>query len=245
MISSENIKDFIFRFKKFVDLFVFELLNKKLILKSIIRKFGFYFKTLKIGGRAIPWIPIKAKLWLDETLKPNMTLYEYGSGISTLYFSTKVKNIISIEHNKNWYNNIKKEIVKRNINNCEYFLIEPDKVNTKKSNDINTFNRSGLKEYSKFIFDKYVESIDKYPDKFFDLVFIDGRARLGCIQHSINKIKLGGYLVLDNSDENKYKLAQQLLKKHEKRDFFGIAPANPYLKLSKVSYWKASVWKIK
>jgi len=165
--------------------------------------------------------------------------------ISTLYFSVKVKNITSIEHDKNWYNNIKKELVKRNINNCEYFLIEPDKFDDKNSNGINTFNKPGLKVYSKFIFDKYIESIDKYPDNYFDLVFIDGRARLGCIQHSIGKIKIGGYLVMDNSDESKYNLTKNLLKKYEKRDFFGIAPANPYLELSKVSYWKASVWKIK
>ena len=60
-----------------------------------------------------------------------------------------------------------------------------------------------------------------------------------------NSIKSGGFLVLDNSDRNKYKLAQKLLKRYKKLDFFGIAPLTPYLKYSKTSFWKTSIWKIK
>jgi hypothetical protein len=245
LISLEKIKDLIFRFKKFLGFLVYQLLHKKLKVKSVLRKFELLFKTLEIKGKLIPWIPVKAKLWLDKILKPDMIIYEYGSGISTLYFSIKVKQIISVEHNKSWYNNINDEILKKKIDNCEYYLIEPEYNDAEKSKFISINYRSGLKEYSKSTFNKYVESIDKYPDKYFDLVFIDGRARLGCIIHSINKIKLGGYLVLDNSDEIKYNLTQKILKKYEKLEFFGIAPENPYKKLSKISFWKASAWIIK
>ena len=230
---------------KFVDFFIFQLVNKKIKVKRTIRKFGFYFKILDIGGKKIPWIPIKAKIWLDKTLKPDMILYEYGSGISTLYFSMKVKKVVSVDHDKNWFNNINEQLLKNKINNCEYSLIEPEKIHAEDSKGINFLYRSGLKEYSKSHFKKYIRSIDKYPDKYFDLVFFDGRARLGCILHSLNKIKIGGYLVMDNSDENKYKQIHNILKKYKKLEFFGIAPANPYLKLSNISYWKASVWKIK
>lgn len=93
-------------------------------------------------------------------------------------------------------------------------------------------------------FTKYVKSIDKYPDKSFDLVFIDGRVRIGCILHSIKKIKSGGFLVLDNSDEKKYKKASEILRSYKKHEFFGISPSNPYLKYSKISFWKASIWEI-
>jgi hypothetical protein len=245
LISTVKIKDYIFRLKKFVDFFIFQLLNKKLKLRKIIRKFGYYFKILDIGGKSIPWIPIKAKIWLDNFLKSNMIVYECGSGISTLYFSTKVKKVFSIEHNKTWYKNIKDELNKRKIINCEYSLIEPEKISTNVSKQVSSDYRSSLTEYSKFSFTNYVKSIDKYQDHYFDFLFIDGRARLGCIKHSIPKIKKGGYLMMDNSDERRYKKIQKFLREYEKLDFFGIAPANPYLKLSKISYWNASAWKIK
>ena len=122
-------------------------------------------------------------------------------------------------------------------------MVEPEHINTDKK-PIKSNYSSKLREYSTSFFRKYVESIDKYPDKFFDLVFIDGRVRKDCILHSINKIKFGGYLMMDNTDERKYKLAQNFLKKYKKIDFFGIAPQNPYLNHSKVSFWKATSWKI-
>ena len=60
-----------------------------------------YFLSKK--KNKIPWIPIKAKIWLDKNLSKDMIIFEYGSGLSTLYFSTKVNKIISIEHDKKWY----------------------------------------------------------------------------------------------------------------------------------------------
>jgi len=156
-----------------------------------------------------------------------------------------VKKIISIEHDKNWYIKTNNELLKKRVNNCEYYLIEPEYIDAENSKPAKTIYKSNLRKYTKLYFRKYVESIDKYPDKYFDLVFIDGRARMGCILHSIKKIKSGGFLVLDNSDGNKYKLAQKLLKHYKKLDFFGIAPLNPYLKYSKISFWKTSIWKIK
>ncbi len=33
----------------------------------------------------------------------NLVLFEFGSGNSTLFFAERVKNVISVEHNKEWY----------------------------------------------------------------------------------------------------------------------------------------------
>lgn len=246
-MSSTSLKKligFIYRTYKFKNYIVYTISNKKLKLKTILRRFVFFFKNIEINDKTIPWIPIKAKLWLDKILKPNMILYEFGSGTSTLYFATKVKKIISIEHDKNWYNNIKGKFIQEQINNCDYILIEPENITDKNSKTIDPKHTSDLKNYELFHFRKYIESINKYPDKHFDLIFIDGRVRIACIQNSIRKIKPGGYLVLDNSDEKKYKLTQKILKNYKKLDFFDIAPVNPYFKTSKISFWKTSIWQI-
>ncbi len=59
-------------------------------------------------------------------------------------------------------------------------------------------------------FEKYVRSIDRFIDKSLDLVIIDGRARLSCITHALKKIRPGGYLMLDDSERERYIIRQHL-----------------------------------
>lgn len=240
-----KIRTFRFRVFKFKDYTFFTIRQKKFNMKRIARKLSLLFTTIEIGDNIIPWIPLTAKIWLDKTLKPDMTLFEYGSGLSTLYFSSKVKNIVSIEHNRKWYNIFEKELKKNQITNCEYYLKEPESFGTLNITKNKAEYISNTKEYRGFHFKEYVETIDIYPDHYFDIVFIDGRARIDCIKHSINKIKSGGFLILDNSEEKKYKLAQSILKNYEKLTFFDISPLNPYSKYSKTCFGETTVWKIK
>jgi hypothetical protein len=240
----KGIDELIYRIYKFSKYVIFSILNKDLKLKRFIKEFSYIFTHINLGEKIIPWIPIKAKLWLDKNLKHNMILYEYGSGISTLYFSSKVKEIHSIEHDKDWYEKMNEKLQKMEKQNYEYSLIEPDFQYEKDSRRTSSIYNSQLENYQYSNFKKYVKSIDKYPDKYFDLIFIDGRARIACILHSIKKIQSGGFIVLDNSDEKQYKIAHKILKKYKKLDFFGIAPSNPYLKYTKISFWKMTIWKI-
>jgi len=52
-----------------------------------------------------PWITFQAKEWLESFLTQNKDLivFEYGSSGSTIFFSEKVKRVISVEHNRNWH----------------------------------------------------------------------------------------------------------------------------------------------
>ncbi|KKK44710.1 hypothetical protein LCGC14_1056930 [marine sediment metagenome] len=240
----KKIKDLIFKINKFKNLVIFLLVNKDFKLKQISIALKVFAKGINIGENFIPWIPIKAKIWLDKNLKSDMYLYEYGSGVSTLYFLTKVKRIISIEHDKDWYSKTKSELLKMGVTNYEYRLLEPESIVFTKLKQAKHIYMSNLSRFRKFNFIKYVRSIDQFPDNTFDFVFIDGRARIGCVLHSIKKIKIGGFLALDNSDEKKYKIIRKILKNYGRKDFFGIAPSNPYSKLTKISFWNTSIWKI-
>ncbi len=235
----QKIKDSLYKINKFKNYIIFTILNKKFNLKRILREFNILIKGIDIGDNVIPWIPIKAKIWLDKNLRQDMILYEYGSGLSTLYFSPKVKKIISIEHDKEWYNKTHEEL-KEKAQNCEYHLIEPEYIYAGMPKPVKKVYLSHL--YQKLHFRTYIHSIDKYPEKYFDLVFIDGRARIGCILHSVNKIKSGGFLILDNADVKRYKVAQKILKRYFRIDFYGIAPTNPYLKHTKINFTKTSIW---
>lgn len=238
-ILQQKIKDSLYKINKFKNYLLFLLKSKDFNLKRILRKLNILFKGIDIGDNYIPWIPIKAKLWLDKNLRQDMIIYEYGSGLSTLYFSPKVKKIISIEHDKEWYYKTHTEL-KEKAQNCEYHLIEPEEIDTGITKPVKKVYMSHL--YQKLNFRTYVQSVDKFPDKYFDLVFIDGRARIGCILHSVEKIKSGGFLVLDNSDAKRYKVAHKILKRYSRIDFYGIAPTNPYLKNTKINFTKTSIW---
>ena len=186
-----------------------------------------------------PWITFKAREWLESYLKPNMSAFEYGSGGSTIFLSRRVNRLISVEHDKGWYNQIFSVLFKEGISNCEYILCEPEK---NISGEMLSYGcksyTSKVKKYVDMSFENYVKSIEKYTDESFDLVIVDGRARPSCIPHAIRKIRLGGYLMLDNSERQEYNDAMSLLANYKRTDFFGLGPCL-------LSLWQTSVWKIK
>lgn len=60
-------------------------------------------------------------------------------------------------------------------------------------------------------FDDYVAVVDRYPDATFDLVIVDGRARVNCAIRALPKVKPGGMLLLDDSDRPRYRRAHDAL----------------------------------
>ena len=69
-----------------------------------------------------------------------------------------------------------------------------------------------------------MKTIDEYPDASFDLVLVDGRARLSCLSHTVRKIRTGGYLVLDDCERTNYTKAISLLDRYPHRVFCGLMP---------------------
>jgi hypothetical protein len=183
-------------------------------------------KKLSIKEYDKPWFTFKAIKWLNNYLKPDMIVFEYGSGASTLYLLNKVKKIISIEHDANWYNTLTTIIKEMKTSNLDYILIEPEilSLNTIDVDSPDAY-RSGSRGYDKLDFSKYVKLIDNYPNETFDLIIIDGRSRASCIKHSINKIKKTGVILLDNSDRGRYQKAISIyLNDFKSKHFYGIGP---------------------
>lgn len=53
-----------------------------------------------------PWFAESSIDYIDSILNKDMTLFEYGSGLSTLWFTERVKSITSIENDEGWFNKI-------------------------------------------------------------------------------------------------------------------------------------------
>ena len=75
---------------------------------------------------------------------------------------------------------------------------------------------------------------DTFVDNFFDLILVDGRDRVKCIESSIRILKSGGILMLDNSERPYYQKGINLLKTWKRTTVEFIEPPP--------SSWETSWW---
>ncbi|MFT7157112.1 MAG: hypothetical protein ACI8Q1_002127 [Parvicella sp.] len=54
-------------------------------------------------GESIPWLTYSFLDFLSPRLNDEMVIFEFGSGNSTDFFSTKVSHVFSVEHEQEWY----------------------------------------------------------------------------------------------------------------------------------------------
>jgi len=97
-------------------------------------------------------------------LKNHHVVLEYGSGASTIEIAKIVKKIISIEHDVDFFKQIKINMPE----NASLFLIKPNKIYIEGSSDDGSYDQ--FKDYVNY-------PLNMGP---FDIIFIDGRARTSC-----------------------------------------------------------------
>jgi len=114
-----------------------------------------------------PWMHNDEIFLVLKHLYYTDVLLEWGSGGSTTYFSPFVKKYYSIEHDDDWYNELKPQIP----SNVELYHVPWDSARTLPT------QRNQFKTY--------IEYVDKLNIKKFDKVFIDGRARGWCAEYAL------------------------------------------------------------
>lgn len=131
---------------------------------------------------------------------------------------------VSIEHDPEWYLRMK-ELV-HGQSSADLRLVRPEQGtigagDPSEPNDYASSDAIGIGNN----FRNYASQIDQFPDEWFDLVVVDGRARPSCVMHSIKKVRMGGMLLLDNSDREYYlQKTSTMLKGFEARKFSGVTP---------------------
>jgi len=135
-----------------------------------------YIKSLtegypcKLDGDPIPWMNYSVVSFLENRLTKDMSLFEYGSGYSTLFYSKLVREVTAIETNIAWCNKIR-DLVKSNVR-----LIY---VNLKENG-----------EYCRYI---------NKTNKQYDVVVIDGRDRNRCAKNAIKALSEKGIIIFDDT----------------------------------------------
>jgi hypothetical protein len=142
------------------------------------------------------------KNFVIKHLNKTQRLLEYGSGTSTELLAQYVNEIVSIEHNQEWATFVQN----KNIPNAKIVYAPTDLPYIEGTPD----------DGSIFQFRTYVECPLKHEK--FDVVFIDGRARVECAKFAKNIIKnpdcdifIHDFFIRQNSGEN-YKEILKYLK---------------------------------
>src|SRR5688572_24230390 len=100
---------------------------------DIIKYYNGWLKHLQDGKNSVadnmPWLAFGAIDFLKKIVRSDMFVFEYGSGGSTLFWSTHAKKVVSVEHEPSWYEKMSDEFSKRNIQNVDYILAEAEEDN--------------------------------------------------------------------------------------------------------------------
>jgi len=145
-------------------------------------------------------------------------------------FGEYARDVAVSKHDRT--SSLKKEKDVCSLNNLEICLIEPVADEVAKTKDISDLDGyvSEDVQYRGMSFKDYASSIAFYPDEYFDVILIDGRARPSCFKHAKEKVKRGGLLILDNADRKYYFRILDSLNtaEWEKYVFFGPVPYITY-----------------
>ena len=127
-----------------------------------------------------PWLTQTANEILFTYLKKSDVGLEFGSGRSTLWFAKRVGHLISVEHDKAWFQKVSQTLKDNNLNNVDYRLHPRNMAD----------EQGGETDYVKVIQDIKSDSID--------FVLVDGIYRDFCALESIRVIRPGGVMIIDD-----------------------------------------------
>ena len=71
-----------------------------------------------------PWVSYAATKYFKLFLNESSRVLEFGSGMSTIWFSRHAKEVCSVEDFRPWYDKVLKIIEKRGITNINYYYAE-------------------------------------------------------------------------------------------------------------------------
>lgn len=173
-------------------------------IAEIFNQYG-YINTLNLGEpldfnlKPIPWYTYPAIHFLDQLDISKKTVFEWGSGNSSLFYANRCEEVVSIENHKDWYAKIS---------------------STKRENQTIHLVENDLESYVNII---------KRIDRKYDIIVIDGELfRTECSKIALNYLNNGGIIILDNSDWFKNAAKELNNANLIQVDFHGFGPINDY-----------------
>lgn len=148
--------------------------------KSYLRQVG-WLNSIKLGypcdndGSPLPWMNYAIIAVCKDRIAREHTIFEYGSGYSTLFFAQRAKSIVAVEYDRHWFEHLSGKIPA----NARLIF---------QKNDIDG-------DYCRTI----LSTSDSY-----DIVIVDGRDRVNCVKQGLKKLSAQGVMLLDDSHREEY-----------------------------------------
>ena len=170
--------------------------------RSYLRSSG-YLRSVELkrpcrrDGTPIPWMNYHVVAFLEERLRRDHSLFEFGSGNSTRFFAELVGRVVSVESDPEWYHRVSGDIP----SNVKVVLCSP------------------------FDEQKYLQVLRDQQAKF-DLIVIDAKAREACLGESPTWLTERGVVLLDDAARAAYQpaIGEMLSRGFRKLDFEGLKP---------------------
>jgi hypothetical protein len=174
-------------------------------------------QSLDAQGNPVPWFNYTFIKFLETRLKPTMTIFEYGSGNSTLWLAGKVQSIKAVEHDQLWVEKLKYRLPK----NAQVVF-------------------QSLENKEKYVQEVAQEGI------LYDLVIVDGRERNNCMKACLPCLSAQGVIVLDNAERESYLPARQLLAENGFKclEFWGMPAGSAHNACTALYYREGNIFEI-
>ncbi len=155
-------------------------------------------KVIGPGSEPLPWITYPCIHFLEQRLTKHMSVFEFGSGGSTLWWAARVGHVVTVEHNRDWYD----ALIERLPGNVTPRFVPHD-------NNDGSYCRAA--------------TID---DRRYEIVMIDARDRINCARHSVGALTPDGVIVWDNTDRAQYSEGFLFLQRlgFRQLEFRGMGP---------------------
>ena len=161
------------------------------------------------NSEPIPWVTYSFIDFIADRIQKNHTIFEFGSGNSTFYYAQRAQKVISVEHDKAWF----EKVSTTKPQNSEMIFCELEEGGAYSKMPVHI----GLK---------------------FDIIIVDGRDRENCCYNSVSALSDEGVVILDDTECEMYAAAIIFFKKQGFRElsFSGISPGLFYRKSTSVFY---------
>ncbi len=122
-----------------------------------------------------PWLVPEAVRFLDQWLRSTDVLVEFGSGRSTVWFARRAGRIISVDHDRRWYERVRGRLGIEGASNVDYFLADPAAQT-------------------------YIAAVESALDGLADVILVDGACRDACAVWALDRLRPGGLIIVDNAN---------------------------------------------
>lgn len=145
-----------------------------------------------------PWWTFHAGDQVAQFLsgKADATVFEWGSGASTVWLSRRAARVVSVESDPVWA----AKVAAKKLPNVQILPVVAPPLGATSTGQS---QRIGFRDRD---FSAYVDAIN-HMDKKFDVIVIDGRARVACFAEALAWLRPDGIIVFDNTNTRRYKKA--------------------------------------